>query len=251
MKKSFTILLPMSFVLLIACGPADQTQLLSKLDSLENEVKNAQELARTLGEVGVLMDSIDANRQALRINMVEGSTYDDYIGRMQGLNNYVRDTEKKIAELERLLKKSKATAGAYSVTIKKLKNELEEKNRRIEQLQSTVEQYRNENQNLMRVAEMQELELDDKDAQIDAKRLELEAIEKRIQEVLAGSQVTEAEGYFARALAVEETANRTKLAPKKRKASLEEALALYKKALSLGHPKAKEQVARLENQLKK
>lgn len=240
----------LSALILNSCAPKSGDNLQSQLDSMRNEVRNAEELAKTLGEVGVLMDSIDANRQALRINMVEGSTYDEYVGRMQGLNQYVRETEKKIAELEKLLRKSKSTANAYAATIKNLKKDLDDKNKEIERLQATVEQYRNENQNLMRVAELQELELTDKEAQIEAKKLELAALEKRIEQVLANAQVSEADGFFARAQAVEETANRTKLAPKKRRASLEEALSLYKKAQSLGHPKAAEQIKRIEAELK-
>src|SRR6187549_1312003 len=93
-----------------ACDTQEKAKLKSEVDSLRNELQTSQRMAQTLQDVGTLMDSIDANRQLLRVNMVEGTTYDDYTARMKDLNNYVRETEDKIAELEKQLKKSKGTA---------------------------------------------------------------------------------------------------------------------------------------------
>jgi hypothetical protein len=97
---------------------------------------------------------------------------------------------------------------------------------------------------------MQEAELNDKQAQIEAKQQELALIEARIQELMVQSKMSEADSYFARGQAVEEAANRTKLAPRKKKDTLKEALELYKKALSLGNDKAKAKVDELEKRVK-
>ena len=228
----------------------ESEKLQSELDSLRNELQSSQEMAKTLNEVGVLMDSIDASRQALRLNMVEGTTYDVYVNRLEGLNTYVRETQNKINDLEKALKKSKSSANAFSQTIKKLKADIERKDKEISELTATLEKVKNENDNLVRVTEMQELDLLDKQSQIEARRQELAFLEQRIEKLLQDSQVSEADGFYARAKAVEETANRTKLAPKKKKASLQEALELYKKANSLGHAKAKADVDRLTKELK-
>jgi len=61
--------------------------------------------------------------------------------------------------------------------------------------------------------------------------------------------VSEADAYFARAQAVEETANRTKLAPKKKKASYQEAIELYKKSLSLGKKEAQAKITALQKKI--
>lgn len=229
---------------------SESDKLQSELDSLRNELQTSQEMARTLNEVGVLMDSIDVSRQALRLNMVEGTTYDVYVNRLEGLNTYVRETQNKINDLEKALKKSKSSANAFAQTIKKLKADIEKKDREISELTATLEKVRNENDNLVRVTELQELDLLDKQSQIEARRQELAMLEKRIEKLLQDSQVSEADGFYARAKSVEETANRTKLAPKKKKASLQEALELYKKSSSLGNPKAKADVDRLTKELK-
>lgn len=247
-RASFSVL---AAIALTGCIKTTESEkLLTELDSLRTELQTSQEMARTLNEVGVLMDSIDASRQALRLNMVEGTTYDVYVNRLQGLNNYVRETQNKIDDLEKALKKSKSNANAFSQTIKKLKADIERKDREIAELTATLEKVKNENDNLVRVTEMQEVDLLDKQSQIETKRQELAYLEQRIERVLQDAQVSDADGYYARAKAVEETANRTKLAPKKKKASLQEALELYKKANSLGNTKAKADIDRLTKELK-
>ncbi|MFM9075750.1 MAG: hypothetical protein ACKORJ_09350 [Bacteroidota bacterium] len=236
--------------ILVSCDGEKGGQALQvQLDSMRNELETSQEMARTLNEVGVLMDSIDANRQALRLNMVEGATYDEYVSRMQGLNKYVRDTQGKIGDLEKALRKSRAKINAFQTTIKNLKAEIEVKNKQIAELKDQVEKFRNENRNLVQLAEMPEAEMTAQDEQIEAKRKELEIIEQKIQKILKSAQVSEADGYFARGQATEEAANRTKLAPKKKRSSLDEALMLYRKAASLGHTQAKAAADRLEKEL--
>lgn len=246
--KNLLLILPVA-ALLAACGSKESAQLQSQVDSLRSVLETNQRVAQTLQEVGVLMDSIDASRQLLRVNMVEGTTYDNYTSRMEDLNNYVKDTEDKIADLEKALKKSKGTANTYAATIKKLKEDLNSKNTEIAALQEQVEKYRNENQNLIQTVGLQEAEIADKDEQLAAKRSELALIEARIQEIMLQSKMSEADAYYARAVAVEEAANRTKLAPRKKKETLQEALELYKKAQSLGSKDAAAKIAELEKKI--
>ncbi|NJN41086.1 MAG: hypothetical protein HC811_01385 [Flammeovirgaceae bacterium] len=236
--------------LLMSCGGEEKAKMQTQIDSLRSELQTSQQFVETLQEVGVLMDSIDASRQVLRVNMVEGTTYDDYTSRMKDLNNYVKETQNRIVDLEKALKKSKGNVNSYAATIKKLKADLEAKNNEIAQLQEQVEKYRNENQNLINVVALQEAELTDKEAKIITKEQELALIEARIQELMIQSKMTEGEAYYARGEAVEEAAARTKLAPRKKKETLQEALDLYKKALSLGNDKAQPKITELEKKLK-
>ena len=246
--KKYLFVLSVS-TLLFGCDAAEKTKLQTTVDSLQVELKTTQEFAQTLQEVGVLMDSIDANRQLLRVNMVEGTTYDDYSSRMKDINNYVKDTQSKIDDLETALKKSKSAGATYAATIKKLRADLEAKGKEIEALRATVESLSNENRNLITTVGLQEAELGDKETQILAKEQELAYIEARIQEIMIQSKVSEADSYFARAQAVEEAANRTKLAPKKKKATYAEALELYKKSLSLGKAEAQAKITELQKKL--
>jgi chromosome segregation ATPase len=239
----------LAVLLFAGCDTQEKAKLQSEVDSLRNQLQTSQQMAQTLEDVGTLMDSIDANRQLLRVNMVEGTTYDDYTSRMKDLNNYVRDTESKIADLEAQLKKSKGSASAFASTIKKLKAELATKSQEVILLQEQAEKYRNENQNLSETIRLQEDELTSKEEEIRTKELALADSESKIQEMMINSKISEADAYFKQAQAVEEIANRTNFAPKKKKASIREAIELYKKALSLGKQEAQAKITELEKKL--
>ena len=248
MLRNLVFAIPVA-ALVVGCGTKERETLQSQVDSLKVELETSQAMAQTLTEVGAMMDSIDASRQLLRVNMVEGTTYSDYATRMKDINGYVKETQKKIDDLEKTLKTSKANANAYSKTIKKLKADLEAKGVEIAALQEQVDKYRNENQNLITTVGMQEAELSDKAAQIETKTQELALIEARVQELMIQSKMTEADAYYARGQAVEEAANRTKLAPRKKKETYREAVELYKKALSLGKAEAQDKITELEKKL--
>lgn len=236
-------------VIFMNCGGAENEKLRTAVDSLTQRLEESQQVANTLQEVGVLMDSIDANRQLLKINMVEGTTYTDYTSRMKDINDYVKESQKKIEDLENALKKSRGASNAFSNTIKKLKADLEARNKEIMELQAQVDKYRNENQNLIQTVTLQEAELSDKQIQILEKEQELALIEARIQELMIQSKMSEGDSYYARGEAIEEAANRTKLAPRKKKETLKEALEMYKKALSLGVAKAQAKITDLEGKV--
>ncbi len=224
-------------------------KLQTQLDSLKTELQTNQKFVQTLQDVGVLMDSIDANRQLLRVNMVEGTTYADYTARMKDINNYVKDSQNKIEDLEKSLKKSKGNANAFAASVKKLKADLETRNKEIATLTAQVEELKNQNVELINTTNLQQAEINDKSAQIEAKRQELDLLTEKIQQIQIQSKVSEADSYFARGQAVEEAANRTKLAPRKKKDTYKEAIELYRKSLSLGKTEAQAKIDALSKKI--
>ncbi len=248
MRRNLVFAIPV-IALLAGCGTKEREMLQTQVDSLKVELETSQAMAQTLTEVGSMMDSIDASRQLLRVDMVEGTTYGDYTSRMKDINSYVKETQKKVDDLEKSLKTSSANSAAFSKTIKRLKADLETKTQEIAALQEQVDKYRSENQNLITTVGMQEAELADKSTEIETKTQELALIEARIQELMIQSKMTEADAYYARGQAVEEAAARTKLAPRKKKETLREAIELYKKALSLGKAEAQEKITALESKI--
>ena len=245
-KLLYLTLIP---ALLISCDTQEKEALRSQVDSLKTELDKSHEAAETLVDIGTLLDSIDASRQVLRINLVEGTPYDDYSSRMRDLNEYIKNTQEKIEKLEQSLQSSSANARAFSKTIKQLRAELEAKGKEMAFLQEQVEKFRNENENLIITVDLQDAEIADKQAQIETKEQELALIEARVQELMIKSKVSEADAYFTRAQAIETAAERTKLAPRKKKETLRQALELYKKALSLGKNEAQAKIKELEARL--
>lgn len=249
MFRKLLLLLPVAGLLFTGCDTQEKERLQSRVDSLEVELESSQKIAQTLQEVGILLDSIDASRQVLKVNIVEGTTFDDYTARMKDLNSYVVETERKIDALEEDLKKESSGSAALKATIGRLRKDLKGKTEEIAVLQEQVEKFRGENENLVQTVGLQEAMLEDKESELFTKQQELALIEARIQELMIQSKMTEADAYFARAAAVEEAANRTKLAPRKKKETLAEAVELYKKALSLGKEEAQAKIDELEGRI--
>lgn len=245
-KLLYLLIVPTFF---LSCETREKEALQTQVDSLKTELERSYQMSQTLGEVGVLLDSIDASRQVLRVNLEHGTPYEEYAERLSDVKDYIKTTQQKIDRLEQNLRTSSAGARSLARTIKLLKAELEKKGQDITFLQEQVEKFRNENQNLIITVDLQDAEIADKQEQIDAKEQELALIEARVQELMIQSKVSESEAYYMRAQAIEKAANRTRLAPRKRKETLKEALDLYKKALSLGKTEAQAKITELEGRL--
>ncbi|MEP2669876.1 MAG: hypothetical protein ABJH04_12810 [Cyclobacteriaceae bacterium] len=250
MIKKAIIVLSMAGVL-SACdfNPGEKQKLRSELDSLKIELSNNQEMASTLEQVGVLMDSIDVSRNVLRTSMLEGTSYVEYTRRMEELNEHVRRTQAKIDELEESVKSSKTSANSYASALKKIKAELKSTNEELATLQTQVDRYRNENENLVHTIDLQKAELADKLQQLSSSQEEIANLELNINQMLEQSKIDEAEAYFLRAETMEMVADRTHFAPRKKKETRKEALELYRMASFYGKEEAKSKIEELEEKI--
>jgi chromosome segregation ATPase len=248
MKKELFFVLSIVGVL-TGCNQKEREVLTAQVDSLRYELTSQMAAVNTLQEVGVLIDSIDASRNLLRANMVEGTSYDNYVARMNDINNYVKESEEKIVELEKAARKSQSVANSYAGTIKKLKQNLSAASQELVSLKELVANYQNENSNLVQTVSLKETELNEKVELIKVKEQEVATLETRVQDLLVQSKVDQADSYYQRALAIEETANRTKFAPRKKKETQKEALELFKMAFFLGKEEAQPKIQHLEARL--
>ncbi len=240
------VLAASAVVMLVSCRDEEKERAMQNtIDSLQVELKNSEETAQTMQEVGVLIDSIDASRQLLKTDMVEGTSYKDYKKRLQDISSYVRETQGKIAELEKTAKTSRMYAG----TIKKLKADLEARTRQIAALEEEVAKMRNENLALSRNVSERDSLINVNNETIKLREETVASLETKVQEMNTAAVNSQAEAYFAQAKALEEAAERTKFAPRKKKETQREALELYKLALSLGKTEAENKVQELEKEL--
>jgi chromosome segregation ATPase len=232
--------------MLWSCGTKEKEQLRAQVDSLRTELQMSQQTAATLEEVGSLIDSIDASRQLLRTDVVEGTSYKDYKSRLSAINRHIRDTEAKIAELEKSVKTSKNASAGYNATIKRLKNDLEVSTQQIASLQQEVEKMRSENQQLAMTVSQRDSTLTEREGVIKMREQDVANLENKVVEINAQANKTQADMYYAQAAALETAASRTKFAPKKKKETQREALELYKLSLSLGKTEAQTKIDELE-----
>jgi len=245
MIRKFVFMLSV-FGLFISCRDEEKEQALqSEVDSLRTELVSSQQTAETLQEVGVLIDSIDANRQLLRTDMVEGTSYNDYKSRLQDISAYVKETQSKIADLEKSAKNSRIYAG----TIKRLKADLAARTKQIAALEQEVQTMRSENQRLSHNLNTRDSVISVNTETIRIREENLAALEAHVEEVSTQALNNQAEAYFNQAKALEEAADRTKFAPRKKKDTQREALELYRMAVSLGKSEAESKVQELEKDL--
>ena len=232
--------------MLWSCDKKEREMLQAQNDSLRTELQASQQTAATLQEIGTLIDSIDASRQLLRTDVVEGTSYTDYKTRLQGINSHIKETQAKIATLEKSLK---STKGQYATTIKRLKADLELSTQQITALQTEVDKMRTENQQLAVTVNQRDSAITQNLETIKMKEQDVANLEAKVEEVNAASKASQADLYFAQAQALETAADRTKFAPKKKKETQREALELYKLSLSLGKQEAQAKIDELQKEL--
>ncbi len=228
----------------------DYSQARSEADSLQTQLEIAQSTVALYEQVTTIIDSVGKSQMALKIDLETGATYDDYVAKMRGIKDQLETANDKLAKLEE-------DAGKNAKYIRNLKKQLADKNAEIAELNAAIEGYQEslklaneENTALISMVDLQGAELDDKNFQIEQKKQELAYLDAKIAQMTQQSVITEADAYYARAEATEMAANRTQLAPKKKKQTLEEALAFYEKSLSLGKAEAKAKVDALKAKLK-
>lgn len=247
-RTSATLFL--AVILFYGCGLKKENEDLTlQNQELQAELTRAQMAVTTLEEVGVLMDSIDNARNALKLDLEAGTNYEGYLTRMKDLNDYVVNTEAKIGQLEQELSKSASQNQTYLKSIQRLKSELAAKTTEITEMQATIEKYKSENTDLLNIVDLRESEIDDLESDIKTKKEELSLLEARVQEIMKKAQISEADSYFALGDATVEAANRTKLAPKKKKETLATAVEYYKKSLALGRTDAQAKIDELSKKL--
>lgn len=231
--------------LFFSCENKEKIRLQSQVDSLRTELQVSQQTNKELEEVGVLIDSIDASRQLLRADVVEGTSYKDYKNRLVSINNHIKETQSKIAELEKTVKKNNASLG----TIKRLRADLEARTAQITALTEEIEKMRGENASLTRNLTQRDSLITVNSETIKMREQDVANLETKVEETTTTARTTQADLYFAQAQALETAADRTKFAPRKKKETQREALELYKLSLSLGKQEAQQKIDELEKEV--
>jgi chromosome segregation ATPase len=215
-------------------------------DSLRNQLALNTEAVQILGEVGALIDSIDASRNVLRSGIAEDLPADSFTARLVEINNYVKASQMKIDDLDQALRKARSSNSNLSNLIAKMKKDLQAKSDELIFLTAEVNRYRIENDSLNSTVNMQSAELSDKLEQLTARQEQITKLEDEMKVISAQAKFDIAESYYLRAQALEEAAKRTNFAPKKKKATRNEALELYRLAALSGKEEAKLKVEQLE-----
>ena len=231
---------------LAGCNSKKITQLSAENDSLKKELENRLAYSAVIFEVTTLLDSIDISRRLLKADLKRGTNYNELSARLRDINRYVKQSEEKIATIEKELRISRNESFAYTMMANAYKGEVGIRDGEVHELESAVAGYQDVNEGLLDSVKFQGSMINDMVANIEQKEHALSALESKVHQLERDFRLTEAEVYYARARLVEEAAHRTKLAPQKRRQSFTEALELYRKAYSLGKEDAKRNIITLE-----
>lgn len=233
-------------LVIAGCSKVQEEALLqetSKVDSLLQVVEEHRYAVALLSQVGMYMDSIDQNRKMIAIDLETGLNEEDYIQRMKSLNEYTQKAEWTIAELEK-------TRAAYAIQVKRLKKQIVEQGDQIAILQMSVEDYKTKNTSLENEVKLTRDQLLDTQVSLSYNENVLAETENKVAELDEKLTLSEAETLYAKGEGLELMASRIEFAPKRKKETLEQSLAYYKKAIILGHAPARAKAENIEKLLK-
>ena len=225
-------------IIFTACQNSDCGKMSTQIDSLKREINSGGQMVNAVVSVNSLLDSIDATRHVLRVHHVTGEEKHQYDERMLELKEYVKETENKIGELEANMVETSVNSDSYLAIIAALKDELRMRNEELGLIDDNSEL---NNEELLRSVQLEDLE-----ARLEVKKMELLLLELRITEMVRSMNLSEAESLYLQAAALEEAAKRTKLAPFKRRQAFRQAIELYEKSLAKGNGDAKAKIEELQ-----
>jgi hypothetical protein len=235
MKSSVVFLLFISVLFLSACSNKKIERLTVQNDSLKLELKKAQAILANFEEVTASVDAFEGLRKVIPSQAVSKTTHDAMASKIMAINEHVLTTDKQIKSLDHQLKSSRYENSAYVMMVDAVKSELQIRVDEVTILEGNIADIKQQSQKLSIEKEKIVSELLFK---VNEKQLALSGLEGRLHRMEANFRNAEAEAVYARAVAVEEAARKTRFAPVKKKIALSEALELYKKARALGKVEA-------------
>ncbi len=244
-KGLFLVLWTSISALFFGCYKDENKQLRSEVDSLKWVLESSQKVEFQLSEIDALLDSIDANRNVIRATVVEDPDYKGYANRLRDLSFHIRDTQLKIQELE----KSSSKVRGLLVAVQNLQNEMAVQAEQFAALQQKGMHHIEEMDSMNRIVGHKDSLLNKKEEVIKIKSADIVAFETLLRENEEKMRREMSELYYAQAEALEIAADRTNFAPNKKKATLREAIELYKASLSLGKTEAQKKIEVLKKKI--
>ena len=232
-------------LLLTQCQPqdsrlivAERDALLTRVDSLETALAEQVYQAGLLAQVSHYLDSIEHQRQWIRIELNEGLAEDEFILRMKRIQLFLNQAEHTITRLE-------ANEVQYTSQLSRMKSQLDRSNDQVDLLHLAVADLRTTSEQAANELTIKEGQLQQaigylQEAETERQTLEDASKEWRIDAMLATSELE-----FAKGRSLEMAARRIVFAPQRKETVLREALAHYNESFRLGYGPAKEGVNRV------
>jgi hypothetical protein len=230
-------------IFLSSCNSKKLEMLSTQNDSLRLELKQAQAMISHFTKVSASLDSLEGLRKVISPGTTLKPMHEVMASKITQINEHVLATDSKIKSLDHQLRSTRYENSAYIMMIDAVKSELQIRVDEVTVLEKNIEVVEHQNQELS--TEKEQI-VADMLAKVNEKQIALSSLEDRLHHMEKNFRNAEAEAVYARAVAVEESARKTRFAPAKRKLALTEALELYKKAKALGKTEAEVNIQELE-----
>ena len=240
---------------LCACNMEEMKQLQQENEQLKAALGESNDFAEGLNDkmnqIDVLMDSIESAEKSLTISLAEGTDYDDYAARLRNVKDYIDDSKNEISKLEKSLSKSLSKNKIFMRQIRNLKKQVAEREETIIQLSEQVEKFREENTALVKTVDLQKGEILAQERLILDKKKELAVLEANIESMKEELATNIANAFYEQAEINVQLAEKTKLAPKKKRQHYQDAHDLFQKAFEAGREDAFARMEELKEKINK
>jgi DNA repair exonuclease SbcCD ATPase subunit len=238
MNMNFKSVLAFTLVLLAACQSEKNEQLEHKLDSVNQELALTKQAVLDAQEVKALLDSIDASRQVIHTDMGNSSDSQDNADRLNDLNEYVKDINVKMDQMEKSIK----YVNTMAASILKLQADIEVRTDKISKLEADAKKTIGKNNSLMLTVQRKDSTLA---AFMKTCQQDVVTLQKIMEDVHLKNNTATANLYFQQAETLAAMAP-TVPSGTKRKTVQREALEMYKISLSLGKKEAQDKITKLQ-----
>jgi chromosome segregation ATPase len=250
MNKTTFLLISIAVCLMTSCGNEKLQIKIAELEAeLDSSKNTTEQLSTQFQKVDLLIDSITRSESYIAFNLETGTSFQDHVDRLRGLSAFIEYTRQKMIKLEQRMADETNENTALHMLIGKMRKELENKDKIITRLRKQVNEYEAENEELIKLVDLQQKEIIDIEQQLKIRMTALDKAEQNIEELKSEKEKILANAFYEKAIAVEEIANRTNFAPQKKKEAYEEALNLYKMAFNAGRKDAQQKITALEKEL--
>ncbi|MBL7840428.1 MAG: hypothetical protein JNJ75_09835 [Cyclobacteriaceae bacterium] len=240
-KVNLNSLVATGIILLSACQPVDNksnNKLERQLDSVNQELAETRQELMDSQQVKALLDSIDASRQVTAAPMNGSSDAQNNISRLNDINEYVKDINLKMDQMERSIK----YVNTMAASILALQADVNARSEKIARLEAEAKK-------LTTPTKANSLALQRKDstlaAFIKSCQQDIEVLQKTMEEVHAKNNLATAEIYYKQA-EVLAGIMKNMSSSAKRKFVQKEALEMYRISFSLGKKEARQKISAME-----
>jgi len=209
----------------------------------------ANKIASGVNDIILLLDSVERTENEMYVSLEGGTSYQDLKQRIEKIHTKFFASKEALNGVELALQKTNQQNNQLYQTIENLKGKLAEKEKHILELQNQIEKYKEDNRKLItRVDVMKEM-LQKRNEEIMMKKRELTALNSQLNELKYQQLQAQIQSYVTQGDAAYEIAERTQLAPKKKREAYQQAYDFYKRAYDSGRVDVLEKMKLIERKM--